>query len=117
MIDALGPLNRRRRFTSHCCMLRDSVAQSKSAGYGQRPKGRLFEWQGIMVLHLRRDACFGVAEGRLRLHWQPSLVVQHLYPVPCWRRIGRNGIKGGANTQYPVAGQAEEPFRLCVFHL
>src|SRR5882762_7405367 len=58
MIDALGPLNRRRRFTSHCCMLRDSVALSKSAGYGQRPKGRLFEWQGIMVLHVRRDACF-----------------------------------------------------------
>jgi len=37
-------------------MLRDSVALSKSAGYGQRPKGRLFKWQGIMALHVRRDA-------------------------------------------------------------
>lgn len=56
MIDALGPLNRRRRFTGHCRMLRDSVARSKSAGYGQRPKGRLFEWQGIMALRVRKDA-------------------------------------------------------------
>ncbi len=70
---------------------------------------------GVARAHGRLS--LGLGEGRLRLHWQSSLIVQHFILSLLEEEREKQRIKGGANTQYPVAGQTDEPFRLCVFRL
>src|SRR6266436_6997515 len=73
MIDTLGLLNCRGRFTGHCRMLCDSVASSKTAGYGQRTEGAAFRMAGNYGV-ARAQGRFSLrdADGRLGLHWQSS---------------------------------------------
>ncbi len=95
-------------------MLCDSVAWSKTAGYGQRTEGAAFRMAGNYGV-ARAQGRFSLrdAEGRLGLHRQSSF-----HPSPSSSPLleeerRETAHQTGAEAQYPVAGQAEKPFRLC----